>query len=79
MRQWIRIVSPSEATFVINFHKEICLQQDKQNWAGTGSNQFKTDFWVVLLDILLNDRGSLFQSKNVCFDCIGEIVKTLQS
>ncbi len=59
----INVISPAESTFIMNFNAGISGQQAELNWAGSGSEQFKTDLWIVMLDILLNDRGSVFSHK----------------
>lgn len=63
VQRLVRIISPSEATFVISFSDEISFLQAKQHWAGLGNSQFKIDLWVILLFVILNERKSLFSQK----------------
>jgi len=63
MRQLIRLIAPTEATFVIDLNEEIGKQQDEQQWIKTESKQFQSDFWMVVLELLLIDRGSFFNQK----------------
>ena len=63
IRQLIRIISPSEASFIIKFKEDVNRQHVNKKLLNIGSNQFGNDLWLVLLNIILGDRGSVFSQK----------------
>jgi hypothetical protein len=63
LRLLVKTVAPAEAPFIIIFQQDIVKQQEKLNYVNTSVKQFKTDLWVILLGILLNSRGSVFNQK----------------
>ncbi|MGL1245513.1 hypothetical protein ACSTKY_22735, partial [Vibrio parahaemolyticus] len=59
----IGIIEPTEAPFVIRYHRAVSRVRSESPFALTEQSVFKKALWYFILNYLLAERGSLFNKK----------------
>ena len=59
----IRLLEPTEATFIIEYAYDLHELQEKKRVLPVRNSDFKASVWEFILNYLINDRGSFFNTK----------------
>ncbi len=60
----IKVLEPSEAAFILGYHKEVVSIQQKEQVVQAETTAFSKAAWLFILTYLLEDRGSDFNRKS---------------
>lgn len=60
----VNILQPTQTNFITNYHNTTLKIQNKKSIVKTEESEFRKSLWQFILLFLLNDRGSLFNTKS---------------
>jgi len=63
IREVIKVLEPSEAAYILGYHKEVVSIQQKEQVVQAELTAFAKAAWLFILTYLLEDRGSDFNRK----------------
>ena len=59
----VNLKQPTQTNFIANYHTSVLSVQKKKNIVKTEESEFRKSLWQFIFAFLLNDRGSLFNTK----------------
>jgi hypothetical protein len=63
IRKLIAILEPADAAYILEYHREVVLVQQKEQVVQTEISVFEKSVWLFILNYLLVDRGGEFNRK----------------